>query len=144
MSLYYSILSGVQNSVSTTGISTVLRDDLFLLEGDVLPLVIVAPGPEFETIRLQTFNKNIVYDYHVLIAYIIAGNRIVSSNLQTFLDNRETIRNKLYQIGVSGITAWDTKMQVGPVSKFQALVGSNYKVTGWTMAYSGTEIRQGV
>ncbi len=126
MSNYYDVLSGVKASIQG------------------VPLVIVAPGPSYEKIKLQTFGNAVVYDYPVLIAYVVPGNRLLNADLQSFLDKREAIRDQLYQIGVPGLTrAWDTEMKIGSVSKFAALVGTTYRVTGWEFTYSVSEVRRG-
>jgi hypothetical protein len=144
--VYWDLLNGVKTSVQSTPLCppVVLRDDLILLEGEKVPLVLIAPGPGMERIRMQTFGKNIAYEYEVLVAYIVAGNRTLSADLQSYLDTREAIRDQLYQIQAPGIEkAWDTHMEIGAVSKFAALVDSNYKVTGWEMRYSINSQRLG-
>lgn len=142
--VYYEILSAVQSQLAAIeGLPSVaLRDDIFLLPTETAPIIIVAPGPRKDKIRLQTFHKNICYDYEVLVVYIIAGNRSVGEDLANYLLIRETIRNNLYQVGTLSGT-WDTDMEINDVSKFPALVGGNYRVTGFCMKYSTVETRTG-
>lgn len=145
MSKYYDILNGVKEGVAgATEVPVVLRDNLFLVQGETVPLILVSAGNLSEKIRFQTFGNNVVYDYMVLVAYVTPGNRNLNTGLDDYLHTRQTIRNQLFQVAVPGLMeAWDTNMKTGSVSKFAALIGSNYKVTGFEMRYSVAEIRQG-
>jgi hypothetical protein len=123
-------------------VPVVLRTDLIVEAEDTKPIIVVAPGPALETIRFQTFLKDVVYDYQVLVALIWPGNRTLSADLEAYTNLREAIRNQLYQIDVIGLqTAFDTDMKTGSVSKLAAVLGSNYRITGWQMMYSVREMR---
>lgn len=146
MSVYWELLTGVKTSLASVPMvpTVVIRDNFQVLDGEKMPLVVVTPGPTNETIRLQTFGKNIVYDYEVLVGYITKGNRVLEADMESYLNVREAIRNQLNQVGVPGLQkAWDTKIEVEEVNKFAALVGTNYKITAWRMFYSVAEVRAG-
>lgn len=146
MSDYYYLVSGLADLLKANVLVPVsMRSDLFLLENEQVPLLLVAPSVEAETIRMKTFNKNVVYNYRVRVALVVQGNRIVGENLQGYLDQREQIRDAIYQLGADPLVrAWDVDYTSDSVSKFAATLGTNYKVTGWDVVYSVNAVREGV
>jgi hypothetical protein len=127
--------------VATVEANTVLRKRLEVVEGDTYPLCIVAPGTGGEKVDLQTFNKNVVYAYPVLVAYVAQGNGLIDLQ-QTYIDTREQIRDQLYQTLLSGAaTVFDTKIDPEEAVNLGAYVGTNYDVSGWLVYYRSKEIR---
>lgn len=142
-SVYWEILSAVQTSAATIVSNCVLRYKLQSVESDSYPLVIVAPGAGGEKVDEQMMGKNLFYVYPVVVAYIVAGNRMLSGGLQNFMNTREALRNQLFQTFLSGAPPFDTDIEPEEAVKFGEYLGSNYVVTGLLLKYKTAEIRSG-
>jgi hypothetical protein len=139
MSVYMSILTAVQTSAATIVPNTVIRRQPQIVKSDTFPLCVVSPLGEY--IRDETFNKNVIYNYQVLVIYIAEGNRQLTEGLSGFMQARESLRDQLYQVFLPGTSIFDTMIEPEDAIKFQEYVGTNYDVTGFLMTYSNTEQR---
>lgn len=100
MSVYYQILQGVRDRIQDAvgdEIPVVVRRRPEFLASDSLPLAVVSPDQDGETIDLETFNQHVTWAYPVLVVLFSKGNRELSIGLED-MDLRETIRDELYQM----------------------------------------------
>ncbi len=143
MSDYYTILTSVQTQVATIVTNTVLRRKLFRLESDVFPIVYVTPDlPGGDKIRQQTMKKGVWHNYPVIVTYVQAGASNLLTGLDTFLQVREDIRDKLYQPSLSGATqVFDVEFDPQPVLNFAEFLGTDYDVCGWKFNYTVANVR---
>ena len=144
-STFYSILQAVQTEVKAVVPNTVIRRKLLKLETDLatLPIVYLVPMiPPGEKWKELTFNKNVVYEYPVLIVYVAAGAKDMITGLDTFLATREAIRNACFMPILTGdSTIWDNDFDPDPILKFAELLGGDYDVCGWKFLYYSKETR---
>ncbi len=141
---YAKILGAVFNRVS--GAPSVppvsKRYDLYVTEKDPASLVIVAPSVEKVRIKRQTFGKGVHYEYPVRVMWLSPNNKAINAGIDDYLDLWTAIRNELYQVELPGADpVYDTEMTMDEVSKFAAVVGTNYRVTGWVVWYTAAEQR---
>lgn len=143
---YWTILSSLQgmianNEFGNSQINTVIRRKLQKLDSDSLPIIIIAPGQD--SIREQTFNKQVWWNYEVLVAYIEAANRAMTIGLEAWMNNREQLRNLLFQPLNTDApsTVFDFDIDPEDVVKFQEYLGTNYDVTGFKVTYTSSEGR---
>ena len=119
-----------------------LRYDLQTFEGEVAQQVIVAPAVGNVKKLKDNFDKGVWWGFPVLVMLLTPGNKTVSEGLEAFLTLHTAIRDRLYQVTLTGSgTVFDTAMAADAVSKFAAVVGSNYRVSGWAMQYTSAEKR---
>ncbi len=142
-SIYWQILTEVQTLVKVVVPNCLLRRKLFRLEGDTFPLVIVAPQlPPGEHIANNVFNKNVIYSYPVMVVYVCAGAKDLTTGLQSFLDTREAIRQALYQPLLSNVAAvWSTTFEPEESLKFGEFLGTAFDVSGIVLHYKSKEVR---
>jgi hypothetical protein len=144
---YYPIIKGVaaRLQANVQGIPPVdARYELELFDGEQTPLVLVAGDQEGPHIRKRTFGFNNWWVYPVYVALVTPKNQAASKGLSDYLALCFAIRAELYQVQIPGVTAvFDTRIKPRPISKFAATVRTNYKVTGWAMAYTTQEIAKG-
>jgi len=106
MSQYLAILEAVQLRVAAVsgGVPVVIRRRPQQLNVDTLPVIVVAPGPEGESIELETFGRGVTWAYPVYVVVFVKGNRELSIASDDF-DLREAVRNEIYQPLLSGAGA---------------------------------------
>lgn len=112
---------------------------------DVLPNVIVWPGPNAERVKQFRFggadgtSTGVIWEYPVSVVLVTAGNRDVQQGLQTYMDLREAIRDQLL-VAVTGFTGiFDDNIEVGDVFELQAFLAGNYDICHFTVNYSSSE-----
>lgn len=142
MSVFYNILADVKTRLQSIAGAPpiVLRKRAIFLESDVLPTIIVSPAQE--SVAIDAFNKKVAWDYAVQVTLIQAGNRIFESNLSSYLQLREDMRQALYQPTlptVGDIIGMEINMQPA----FESVVGNvnNYDVSGIMITYRHLEDR---
>jgi len=84
------IQSGVPNCQAVK-----LRRRPQMVQGDPLPLVIVAPSESGETLELETFCKEVSWGYRVEVACYLAANRNLELDF-TWLMFRQYVRDLVY------------------------------------------------
>ncbi len=147
---YVQLLQGVVSELQTVPAAptVVLRKKLIMVPGDTPPLWIVAPGRGGEKILFHTFagpgvmgRTTVVYGYPVVVALIYAFDELVTTDLTTNLDIRQTVRDTLYGITTgTPDNAFDLTMDPQEVSDFGAFLGSSYDVTGFGFVYRADEL----
>ncbi len=156
MSIYISILEAVKSSIITVFANTTVRAKTIVFEKtDTLPICIVAPGLNGEQIdsiqftnQLNGQNSNTWWNYPILVSYIDVGNRLVNDTaLTTYLNNREAIRNQLYQVPVNlaispGIFDIDFNTLSGV--EYPEFEKTMYHATGYHFFIRSNELRAGV
>ena len=119
MSQYLSILEAVQLRVAAVsgGVPVVIRRRPQQLNVDTLPVIVVAPAPDGESIELETFNRHVTWAYPVYVVIFAKGNRELSIAADDF-DLREAVRNEIYQPLLAGAaTVYDIDLTLsGPFS----------------------------
>lgn len=73
-----------------------LRRRTQMVEGDPLPLVIIAPDDGGEDMALETFCQEVSWGYRVNVACYMAANRDLNIDFQ-WLSFRQAIRDLVYQ-----------------------------------------------
>ncbi len=147
---YVQMLQGVVSELQAVvaAPTVVLRKKLVMVAGDAVPLWIVAPGKGGEKIIRHTFpgpstptQPTVIYDYPIVIALIYPLNELLTTDLTTNLDIRQTVRDTLYGV-VTGTpnNAFDLTMDPQEVSDFGAFLGSSYDVTGFGFLYRSEEL----
>lgn len=122
------------------GIPTVkIRKKPVLLQEDSIPLIIVTPGKE--KVAMEAFERIVEYTYEIQITIIRAGNRIYESDVQNFLELRESIRNSMYQPNLPGTDFIDANIELTPPFDIVSGDSSNYDISGLIIRYKSIEER---
>ena len=106
MSQYLTILEAVQARVASAaaGVPVQIRRRPVMLSSDTLPLIVVAPSPDGESIELETFSRGVTWSYPVYVVVFSKGNRELAIAPDDF-DLREAVRNQIYQPLLSGASS---------------------------------------
>ena len=117
MSQYLTILEAVKARVESVSgaVPVIIRRRPVMLSTDTLPVIVVAPSPDGESIDMETFNRGVTWAYPVYVVVFTQGNRELGIALGDF-DLRETIRNEIFQPLLSGAgTVYDIELSLsGP------------------------------
>lgn len=144
------------------GVNVFRRKSLRVLESDTLPLVVVAPGSDGETIVFETFpapasTGGVVYAYPVAVAVVTRGNNtdyppingsteVISEagvELENHLSVREWVRDQLFQPYIDDVASvLNCEVTPGPVVETSGAGGSLYDVSVTTAVYWSDETRE--
>lgn len=117
MSVYLDILNACAAKVAAAapGVSVQLRRRAQLLNTDTLPVIVLAPAPEGESVELEAFNRHVTWAYPVNVIIFSRGNRELAI-APTDMDLREDVRDAIYQPLLSGAgSVYDIDLQLsGP------------------------------
>jgi hypothetical protein len=148
-STYFNILQAVgvvANSVAGVNLVSVRRRPLQLDVVDPTPHVIVWPGEGAESLLEMQFGApgqgaHAWWSYPVLVVLITAGNRVVESGLQAYMNLRENLRNALFRPLLGGIANVFSCQPIDPKAVFdlQAFVKGNYDICGWQLGVMAEE-----
>jgi hypothetical protein len=141
-SVFGDILTATKTRLEAiAGIPTVkIRKKPVLVQEDTIPLVLVTPGRE--RIGMEAFDTVVEYIYEVQVTVIRAGNRIYESDVQSFLELRQSIRNTLYQPLLAGAaTVIDINMETSPPFDIVSGDANNYDISGIIVKYKSIEQR---
>ena len=158
LSNYEGLLVSLENTLGSVlpQMQVVVRKKVIVLDQDLLPMVILAPGKSGEKIRKggagQTFpgndgQYNIVWSYPIVIGIVSAGNAYLLSDLQQVMFVRQTIRNQIYQVNPivlpNGISKgpWDVSIDMDDVISEAAWSNTTYDLTGLVVNYDVAETR---
>lgn len=90
-----------------------LRRRLQMVEGDPIPLVVVAPDDTGETVELETFCKEVSWQYRVNVAFYMPANRDLNIDFAG-LAQRQAIRNLVFSpLDLPGGTSLDWEIDQG-------------------------------
>lgn len=141
-SVFWDILSSTKTRVETVAnVPTVkIRKKPVLVQEDSLPLILITPGKE--RIGDEGFDSLVEYIYEVQVTLIRAGNRIYESDVQSFLELRQGIRQALYQPSLPGAaTVLDVNMETSPPFDIVSGDSNNYDISGIIVRYKSIEQR---
>lgn len=154
---YFQILQQLVVSLQNGGIpgdpGVSARRKPLLLPGDSIPRVIVWPGKAGERDVSKQFKSQSSFGktgvwwlYPVNVAYIIAGNREVEKDLEPYLEERQAIRDIIYQLGSAAVAGGPIQgvFDVEPfepeeVFELEAFLKGNYDVTGFQANFLSSE-----
>ncbi len=154
---YWDILNGVKTSVDNilAGLSpppspvpvTSIRHAIEVTDGEIAPLIVIAPGSDYEKIEKLVMPTTIWYDYVVYVALITKGNRILASDLQNYLLLRQGLRDGLFVAKLATVplvfqTLWKP-IPTGANNSIAMLQNTNYRGTGWELTFRTAEQRKG-
>ena len=140
-SFFWSGLVYAKQRIETIpGIPTVkIRKKPALLQEDTIPLILVTPGGE--KISMEAFDRVVEYTYDIQITIIRAGNRIYESDVESFLELRQSIRNVMYQPNLPGTEFIDANIELTPPFDIVSGDANNYDISGLIIKYKSIEER---
>ncbi len=141
-SVFWDILSSTKTRVeAVANVPTVkIRKKPVLVQEDSLPLILITPGKE--RIGDEGFDSLVEYIYEVQVTLIRAGNRIYESDVESFLELRQGIRQALYQPSLPGAaTVLDVNMETSPPFDIVSGDSNNYDISGIIVRYKSIEQR---
>jgi len=144
MSIYFDILEAVKQRVlsASNEIMPVIRKRPILLATDVIPAIIISPGPGAETIGLEAFGQVVEYLYPVTITLVMASDRVTEVEVYGALELRERIRQAMYQPLLAGVASvLNTTIDLDPPYSTAAGPNTVYDVTAIRLTFSSTEHR---
>ncbi len=139
--MYWSILSGLKSTLSAIVPNCDLRKRLELVEGDTLPMLLIAAGPGGEKKGKQGFNKQVAWLYPVQVAYVESAGGLIEAS-QGFFDVREAVRNKLYAFAAPGVASvWDFDTEPAVAVDPGPYAQAQLDVATWAATYTSAEQR---
>lgn len=150
MNPHHEILQGVKATLELqppiAGLGEVkVRELAYLLAtGDPMPLTLVTPPDGRGERVLKNVSRvrtgsggNHVWGYPVLVLLLSASNRNLAGALETRLQTRHDVSERLFSTELSGAPeVYDCDPDPAAVAPLQAALGANYVVSGFLMTYS--------
>lgn len=148
MSVVYDLMVAVKTRLETiASFPTVqLRKKPVVLESDTFPLAMVC-FLQPETVGKEAMPNIVWWEYPLFVAYVKEGDREFAVTASSVLEVRESIRDKLYQPILSGVTsapdaqAEDIKLDPGVPIDFGGRSEANFEVVSFVATYSVRETR---
>lgn len=116
-----------------------IRKKPVLLQEDPVPVIFLSPGKE--KVTMEAFDKVVEYTYDIHVTIIRPGNRIYESDVESFLELREDIRNALYQPNLPGTEFIDANIELAPPFDIVSGEANNYDISGIIIRYKSIEER---
>lgn len=145
---YFDILQAVGaevRSVNSVSEVSVRRRPLQLDVVDPVPHVIIWPGEGAETVDSIQWGPpggpaHVTYLYPVLVVLITAGNRVVETGFEEYMQLRQDVRNAIFHPLLGGAaTVWDTDIVPQDVFDKLAFTKGNFDVCGWQLYIKSAE-----
>lgn len=134
----YDILVAVKAKIDAlAGVpDAVIRKNMYVLDSDTLPIIVI--GYPYGEKTTQLVFGAVTDTHQVGVAIVSAANRDFSSSISADLLTRDTLKDALRGVKLSGVPdVWDTDVDNGPPIRIPTGSGSaaNHQVSTFRVSY---------